>query len=298
MCKSIIEYAWRVSQQCVIYPNNTTDGSNIKGWGSGFFIKHKERVFFVTADHCIHGDDHDLGLRLGKDDNIYVYNNINTKELTTLIEPMGCFYDFTGFKMPETITCSKDIKLVENYIKSITKEVDDIDNVNMDDIPDSIIDVACCLITKKPKNLFYTTELKVEEEVICKEGKEKFIIPSSHITNITDIGHYFVVGRVLNEVKNTVVNNYTNAIYADMSFSCYSPEGNVIMHVPFDVDSKKWEGLSGSPVFSDMTDGGKLVGMLIRAVNDNNTCVVIPIKKIIEILEKVILLETISNSQP
>ena len=79
MCKTVFEFAWRVTQQLVVYEHDESDLSKIKGWGSGFFLEYRKILFLVTADHCIHYDDYKEG-RLGTDDRVFVANNIVDKK--------------------------------------------------------------------------------------------------------------------------------------------------------------------------------------------------------------------------
>lgn len=70
---SVFEFAWLATQQVLV---SSDDGaSDIKGYGSGFFLQYRNRLFFVTADHVAHIDDFEKGLRLGKDDFVWVLSN-------------------------------------------------------------------------------------------------------------------------------------------------------------------------------------------------------------------------------
>ena len=91
--KSVFEFAWLTTQQIVV--TSDKEGTKVKGFGSGFFLQYKERLFFVTADHVAHPDDFDVGIRLGKDDYVWVFNNKNsTTELATMLTPVGGIYYF------------------------------------------------------------------------------------------------------------------------------------------------------------------------------------------------------------
>ena len=79
MCKTVFEFSWRITQQLIIFDQDEKDMSKIKGWGSGFFLGYKDRLFLVTADHCVHYDDYKEG-RLGRDDKVCVVNNIYDKK--------------------------------------------------------------------------------------------------------------------------------------------------------------------------------------------------------------------------
>ena len=46
-----------------------------------FFLQYRNKLFFITADHVAHIDDFEEGLRLGKDDFLWVINNKNSVKM-------------------------------------------------------------------------------------------------------------------------------------------------------------------------------------------------------------------------
>ena len=97
MLEEIVEFAWRTTQQLQFYEAEETDLSKIKGWGSGFFLTYRGRLFFITADHCIHSGDYAEG-RLGKDDMVCVVNNIVDRDnWNSLMTPVGGFFYFDRY---------------------------------------------------------------------------------------------------------------------------------------------------------------------------------------------------------
>lgn len=69
---SVFEFAWLATQQVLV--SSDASAEDIKGYGSGFFYSIVIS-FFITADHVAHIDDFEEGLRLGKDDFLWVINN-------------------------------------------------------------------------------------------------------------------------------------------------------------------------------------------------------------------------------
>lgn len=62
-------------------------------YGTGFFVNYKNNCFFLTADHNIHLNDHDLNVRTGLDNNVEIFNNLSNKEkFETLVTPISGFY--------------------------------------------------------------------------------------------------------------------------------------------------------------------------------------------------------------
>lgn len=77
-----------------------------------------------------------------------------------------------------------------------------------------------------------------------------------------------------------------NVIHNELTFECEHDEVFVFKSAQ-PVQIEQWEGLSGSPFFSE---DGELIGMLTRVVEQNNTVIVLPINKItyyIDLVKKI-----------
>jgi hypothetical protein len=62
------------------------------------FISYKENLFFITADHNIHINDHKINERTGVDNYIGILNNSSDRNiLSTIISPIGDFYYMDSF---------------------------------------------------------------------------------------------------------------------------------------------------------------------------------------------------------
>lgn len=82
------------------------NSSEIEGWGSGFFLKYKGILYFVTCDHNVHLlDDFENGERCGEDYNIAVIANVKGKDepLSSgfLTLPSFVYYDKYDIDLPE-----------------------------------------------------------------------------------------------------------------------------------------------------------------------------------------------------
>lgn len=66
----------KTNYQLVIHKEKTFDNFPI-AYGSGFFINYKNNLFFITADHNIHYEDHQRNERLGTDNYVGILNNIS-----------------------------------------------------------------------------------------------------------------------------------------------------------------------------------------------------------------------------
>lgn len=246
MCQTVFEFAWRVTQQLLIFDQNVMDYSRIKGWGSGFFFMYRDYLFLVTADHCIHYDDYTEG-RLGKDDKVCVVNNIyDKKEWRSTLTPFGVFFYF------------------------------DKSDPNCPEIPD-LLDFAFAMRENSFPVPFLTRELKIGDDIICSAEKEKFIIKQEAVSDFREGNYYVCTGTVQNKIVNGMFNSCANALYVDLQFKGGDSEGNAILSYPYDVIYESWAGLSGGPVFDNEW---KLVGVLVSVSESTNTVIAVPIKKI------------------
>ena len=61
-------------------------------------MNYKDKLFFITADHNIHIEDHKINERTGIDNYVGVFNNISDKEnFSTIMTPIGGFYYMESF---------------------------------------------------------------------------------------------------------------------------------------------------------------------------------------------------------
>ena len=74
-----------------------------------------------------------------------------------------------------------------------------------------------------------------------------------------------------------------NVIHDELTFERES-DGMFVFKSPAPIQIEQWEGLSGSPFFSE---NGELIGMIIRAVEQNDTVFVLPISKIMSYIKLV-----------
>ena len=74
---NLIEILAKTNYQIVIFKNQNLE--NPVAFGSGFFINYKDNLFFITADHNIHIEDHKINERTGIDNHVAILNNISNK---------------------------------------------------------------------------------------------------------------------------------------------------------------------------------------------------------------------------
>lgn len=253
---STIEYLWRVSQQLIVAKDK--EMKQICGFGSGFFIYHKDNLFFVTADHVLHGEDFEKGERISKEDKLFVANNVKGEGLTSAYTPLGEFYFFDKYNFEEIIK-GKDVD-IEAFA-----------------IPD-MQDYTFCLRKNKFECPFLTHALlDYDGAVIVPDKLEKIIISSEAIIEPKDDDYYIVAGCVKYKIVDGIRIDRFNAVHLDLRYS--RTENNyIILQSPENVEYEYWAGLSGSPILNHQ---GLLLGVIIRIREITNEIVVVPIKEIL-----------------
>lgn len=256
--KSVFEFAWLTTQQIAV--TSDKEGIDIKGFGCGFFLQYKERLFFVTADHVAHPDDYEIGIRLGKEDYVWVFNNKNsTTELATMLTPVGGIYCFDKMDFNDELSF---------------------------EIPD-MKDVAFSMLQNSFKAPFLTHELRCDDELIVPSGREKVIVKSECIAELSKEDYCLIEGCIHWDIKGVRFGR-CNAIYCDLRIDSIDSDGYYLLRPTIPVVYKDWAGLSGGPVFNDKY---QLVGMAISVSEVTDLVRVVPMKKITELMDMAIKYE-------
>ena len=233
---------------------DTCNSDIIKGFGSGFLLSHKGRLFFVTADHVVHIDDHDLsnetGQRIGIDyfPQIITNNRVEGELLSKNI-PVSGFYHLTSFGFDKD-SLNNPEKFISIFNKIIEGNIDITDeNLPIDVRIASLPDMAISEI-KEPLSIPILSNQVVMQngDVLIQEGIPKLVLSSDHIKQFNDNNNYLVAGTICNEIKNSIILNRTNVLHDALIFDRLDNDGNVILNIPRLVDYQYWAGLSGAPV--------------------------------------------------
>ncbi len=263
---SIIEYIWRNCYQLVVWEQEHKQYDFPSIFGCGFILKDENDYVFITADHVIHNKDYEAGERTPQEYQYAIVNNICRKDLTTVLTSIYGFHSMESFNFDSYLRGEEDIEVAM--------------------IPD-LKDVAFALI-KEGSSLQYpfkTHELRLEDQVIVPAGCEKFFLTNNAFASPTTNKKYIVMGAIQN--NNTgILWKRCNVIHNELTFECEHDEVFVFKSAQ-PVQIEQWEGLSGSPFFSE---DGELIGMLTRVVEQNNTVIVLPINKItyyIDLVKKI-----------
>lgn len=117
------------------------------------------------------------------------------------------------------------------------------------------------------------------DEVLCRAGLEKLCIANEAFAEVDASAEYFIFGTLCNKLSG-IRWDRVNALHCRIRFLDMQNE-MLRFTSPDGIKEDEWEGLSGSPVFSSQ---GSLVGMVVRAVEGNNTLWVYPIHYILQII--------------
>lgn len=263
---SIIEYIWRNCYQLVVWEQEHKQYDFPSIFGCGFILKDENDYVFITADHVIHNKDYEAGERTPQEYQYAIVNNICRKDLTTVLTSIYGFHSMESINFDSYLRGEEDIEVAM--------------------IPD-LKDVAFALI-KEGSSLQYpfkTHELRLEDQVIVPAGCEKFSLTKNAFAPPTTNKKYIVMGAIQN--NNTgILWKRCNVIHNELTFECEHDEVFVFKS-PQPVQIEQWEGLSGSPFFSE---DGELIGMLTRVVEQNNAVIVLHINKItyyIDLVKKI-----------
>lgn len=273
-----------------LFVTETEEADSIRGFGSGFFLIHEGNTYFITADHLIHLDDHDIsnetGQRIGKDLIAHIITNIDVKnEIATVTLPTSGYYFLTGFRLDRN-----DYKSNEDFFSAFLKIINNEVKIDDESLPietriADFPDVAITEISKPFHYLPYSNQvIDANKEIIVKDKESKIFLYSSSISEIDEYSTYIVAGTVKNDIKNSCVINRENVCHGDLKFLSIEKDGNILLKSSEEPQIENWAGLSGAPVFNDK---GILVGMLLRGPVTEPIITVMPIKKILHFITQI-----------
>lgn len=271
-----------------------TDSNNqevIKGFASGFFLRHNGRHFFITADHVVHLDDHDTdnetGQRMGVD---YIpqiiTNNQNREILTSINIPVGGFHYLTGYKLNKE-EFSSPVQFLSAFSKIAKGNID----INDESLPidvriPSFPDMAIAEM-KEPFSCNVLSNLVVDDNgnQIVAEGTPKIVLDSQYTAPVHENKWCIVAGTVKNSLENSVNLIRVNVVHNSLTYHGRDSDKNLQLSTPELPDIDDWAGLSGAPV---LNEDELLVGMLIRGPKTDPIVTVVPIDKILWFINKII----------
>lgn len=262
---TLIEYIWRNTYQIVGWEKEHAEKTFPDVFGCGFILKRGSKFIFVTADHVIHKADEEAGLRTGKE---YLYaivcnrNEIKDGIIQTKFRSIGGFVNLDKYDLSLYLKGEEELEVAL--------------------IPD-MQDYAFADFNPEFFKEIFTHRLQINDEILTKEGLFKLYICDDSYMKPSETAKYIVIGTIPNKFDG-VKWERANAIHQDLSYLGTEDEMYKFA-IQTQVKNEEWAGLSGAPFFDYE---GNLVGMLIRAVEDFNFVWVMPIHRILGMIDKMI----------
>lgn len=257
---SLIEILVKTTYQVVICKENSFQ-SNPIAFGAGLFINYKSNLFFITADHNIHIQDHKINERTGVDNYLAVLNNISDRNLlSTMMTPIGGFY----------------------YMESF--------DISKEDMNPQLIDIAISLVDReKIKAPFLTDEEILDENSapLVNKNEKKFQFLDEHIVKPSTGDTYYIFGKIKPHYKGLFLHR-TNVFRNDLKFIAVNGDYLLLNTTDEILDYEDWAGLSGSPV---LNQEGMCIGVLCSVTEGTKSVFVKPFSIILPLLDTIILQE-------
>lgn len=262
---SMTEILVKTTYQVVISKENSFQ-SNPIAFGAGFFINYKGNLFFITADHNIHIEDHKINERTGSDNFLAILNNISDKStFSTLMTPIGGFY----------------------YMQSF--------DISKRDLNPQLIDVAISLVNRSIFQAPFRTDEDIMDEnsnLLVRANEEKFEFLDEHIIEPSTEDSYYVFGKIKPHFKGLFLHR-SNTFKNNLKF--INRYGNYLLLNTSEeiLDYEDWAGLSGSPV---LNQEGKCIGVLCSVNEGTKSVFVKPFSIILPFLDTIILQEQLNKN--
>lgn len=260
---NLIEILAKTNYQIIIFKDQNLEKPI--AYGSGFFINYKNHLFFLTADHNIHIEDHKLNERTGIDNYVAILNNISDKNtLSTLMTPVGGFH----------------------YMEKI--------NLFNPTIKAELFDVAISLINRDKMIAPFVTDEQIQDtegNIFVKQNEEKYEFMEEHIVEPHFNDYYFIRGKIRPEIKGLMLHR-ENAHNEGIQFVEIYGDYILLNTKEVITDYEDWAGLSGSPVINQK---GECIGVLCSVIEKSKSIWVKPFEKIKPLLDVIILQEQLNN---
>ena len=266
--KNVFELSWRATLPLMFFKREDKTCSNPLGFGSGFFLLYRDRYVFVTADHNTHSEDFEKGERTSAENTVCIITEqVDYENFSTALIPITGFCDFTSF---------------------------DLNDPNFSDFPD-LVDISFNVFEKNsiPMKIL-SLRLEVGDEILAEEG-EKIPIQMEDPIVLSEGDFCLVTGLIQNDIVRSMCIERKAAIHKNLQFKELDCDGYYVMSYPKSVKREEWAGLSGAPVFNNK---GGCIGMIIRGAEGYDTVTVVPIHKILKLIDAAMCIEKQANAHP
>lgn len=269
---SLLELLTRTRLQVFTYKQGTmAKMAYPDGAGSGFFLRHKDRVMLVTADHVCHPFDHkpEVNQRAFADKDVAIVNNWTEKDANAvempILTPVGGFYYFDQFKFT-----------LENGL----------DDFKPFDATFSILEADRFL---RP---FKNEGMMVVNGPTVPAGLDMIAIPSEAIVEPSSEDWYICYGHTNFGMNEDGVHlKWDTAIHEEMRYA--GQNGDYYVLTPAEsIDGNAWHGISGAPVLNQT---GGLLGILCGGNPNQNAIYVMSMKKVLSLINSTLRIEEINN---
>lgn len=276
---TVNEVIWRCHHQLVVYEKGKTDFTN-PIFGSCFLLRYREHCFLVTADHVIHYDDHlsekQHEKRSEQEYEYFLVNNIRCRNSEG--EPGNMMTSLYGFHFEDIFKYGEMSEFTEQELKECGATVWDF--VEKHDV------AFMCIDNGLPIPCIHD-ELKSSSGQILSPANAPSlsVTPDSISMEVpSENDEFYIYGYVNNRISGGIRFDRDVALHGHLHFSSLN-DGLYKLYSERKVVKEEWEALSGSAVFNQ---NGLVVGMAVRIFEDDDVVWVMPIKSILEMIDRVI----------
>ncbi|WP_177734445.1 hypothetical protein [Flavobacterium inviolabile] len=244
---SLQEFLVKTSYQTQTTLSTDKQCENPLAFGSGFIVKYKNELFFVTADHTLHLEDYKKNKRTGIEYVVSIFNNYTPPDnyLSTILTPLGDFHYMEQF------------------------------NLDKPDSANELIDITLC----KLKNINLQYPFLCDDSTFNKHNKLSISVDCFSEPQIDK--DYLIFGQIKTRIEGIQVLR-EKTLKEKLRFKSKNGDYFLFNTPKTIIDSEEWEGLSGSPVISE---DGHCVGVLCSVNQNSKSIWVMPIAKVNMLLE-------------
>lgn len=274
---------------------------NVNNFGSGFLLRYKGQIFFVTADHVIHYADHQIQMRSQTAFTPWIYTSYHDVRLFPLFIPVPLATSLSSANLPDI--CQKYPHRLGDAIEQIANPSEDAfeDEELSEVMIPNMHDIAFAEVNPEAPAIIYSSffpfipypllkiPLRLERIHIIDETEIGEIDQTSicHTGGFTDNrldikkGRYHSVFRFLSNLT------FESRQHQD----AINPDEHICLKCPEVFTEKELVGISGSPVFNQ---DNKLCGVTIRTLHTSSSIIVFPIQSLLKYLDYEIRIQQIS----
>ncbi|MDE5789865.1 MAG: hypothetical protein K2H96_01365 [Muribaculaceae bacterium] len=263
---------------------------NILDFGTGFLFEYDDHIFFVTADHVVHKDDFDNGIRSPKDFTPWIYSSQHDERLWPKMIPVPHCTSLSSANLHDI--CTKYPHRLADAIENIAtpsetvfedEELAEVAVPNMHDISysfliDGVKDEIFSIFF--PHTPYVKIPMRMQQILVLKE---------SQIGCINENGTYHTAGFIDNYISSKDSLFHTSVRFiSGLTFMSREakddthPDEIVWLNSPDIFLKDELKGMSGAPLFDEHD---RLCGIVIRTYHVNHSVAVYPIEELIRLLK-------------